>query len=41
MHVQVVHPSGVSHDCGKSTLGMAVYHTCNALRMLDPIAGVL
>ena len=39
--VQVVNPSSISHDCGKSSLSMSVYHPCNALRMLDPIAGAI
>lgn len=41
IHMQVGHPSTVSHACGKSSLSMAVYHTCNGLRILDPVAGVL
>ena len=40
-HVQVVNPSFVSRECGKSCLSVVVYHTCNALRMIDPLAGAL
>ena len=41
VHVQVVSPSIVSHEYGKSFLSVVVYHICNALWVIDPLAGAL